>query len=334
MQALIINSNTEAAKQLSNYLHREQLVVSVAKSIDGAHKYANSNKPPQLVLIDLSTYSEASAAYLKTVKVSDNEKWTPVIAILKDGEENTVNEALNLGIDDYILDTTSEIEIRSKVKLLSSLYKKMTAVSNQNALLKKQVTTDPLTQLPNRAAALEYTEKMVDQSVRYGQHLSLVSVAIDTLASYEEAFGYEAAQSCVSMIAAAAENTLNRPLDFIGRIDETHFIAVLPDTNTEGANLVAANIQRAVEALNILRKKGSTPKTMTVTTDVSSALGGEIDSLDQFVLQTKIPVIQPDQKQSEPTCLSNISNITFGQSIGECLSDAIVVTPTLTLQAG
>ena len=73
MQALIINSNTEAAKQLSNYLHREQLVVSVAKSIDGAHKYSNSSKPPQLVLIDLSTYSEASVAYLKKVKGSDTE---------------------------------------------------------------------------------------------------------------------------------------------------------------------------------------------------------------------------------------------------------------------
>jgi diguanylate cyclase (GGDEF)-like protein len=324
MHTLIIHQNIETAKRISSYLYKERLVTSVATSINGAYKYLSSPTPPKLIVIDLDVNNDESLNYLKSLKQTKHTNWTPVLALLPDNEDTTIKAAVALGVDGFVIGNENELEIRCKASLLANLHKKINLLQNENIALHKQLKTDPLTQLANLETTFFYTEDMIRQSVLYNQNLSVLSVNIDNFEEYQNTFGYEAADFCVSIISAAIENSLDRPLDFVGKAGDKKFLAVLSDTNIEGANIVAEKMRRAVSALNILRKKGSTPKVMTISVGIASALGKEIDSVDQFIQQASAPVIRKKNQQIAGLSFEKSNTTTMGISIGDCLSSAVM----------
>ncbi len=141
------------------------------------------------------------------------------------------------------------------------------------AALREMSQTDALTQLKNRRAITEAIRRE-ESRMRRGQHpLSFVLCDLDHFRAVNESAGHEAGNTVLKAVSRTLESCM-RDVDFVARWGGEEFLAVLPDTNEEGARLVAERIRRKIEA-QVIEANGPSPIKITVTLGVATIEPGE-----------------------------------------------------------
>ncbi|MEO8684534.1 MAG: diguanylate cyclase [Devosia sp.] len=112
--------------------------------------------------------------------------------------------------------------------------------------LKHLVRTDSLTDLLNRRAFDEAIESEIRRSARAGTPLSLLLVDVDRFKAYNDQYGHPAGDECLRQVSRHLKDSLKRPADIAARYGGEEFTAILPDTDEDGAYLVAEGFRRAL----------------------------------------------------------------------------------------
>lgn len=137
-----------------------------------------------------------------------------------------------------------------------------------NVTLEKISMIDGLTSIENRRAFDIAYNKAWELSLRKGMPLSLIMIDIDHFKAFNDIYGHLAGDQALIRIAETIKNSIKRPSDLAARYGGEEFVVMLPDTNEEGAVVVAETIRRSVEELGVENKKiGSV---MTVSLGVAS----------------------------------------------------------------
>jgi diguanylate cyclase (GGDEF)-like protein len=87
------------------------------------------------------------------------------------------------------------------------------------------------------------------QAGRNSTPLSLLLLEIDGYASFLRQHGREEAVSSLCLVARALYQSLMRPSDLLARFGERGFAILLPETDGDGAELVATRLRHAVASL-------------------------------------------------------------------------------------
>jgi diguanylate cyclase (GGDEF)-like protein/PAS domain S-box-containing protein len=112
--------------------------------------------------------------------------------------------------------------------------------------LKHLVRTDSLTDLLNRRAFDAAIDAEIRRSSRAGTALSLLLVDVDRFKAYNDQYGHPAGDECLRQVAQHLRASLKRPADIAARYGGEEFTAILPDTDEDGAYLVAEGFRRAL----------------------------------------------------------------------------------------
>jgi diguanylate cyclase (GGDEF)-like protein len=131
--------------------------------------------------------------------------------------------------------------------------------------LERIVCVDSLTGVANRRHALALYEAEWKRSAREGTALSLVMIDIDCFHSFNETYGHPGGDACLRKVAAEMVMCLRRPSDFLGRYGGEEFVAVLANTDSVGARLVADRLRAAVESLAIPHAGSSCAPVVTIS---------------------------------------------------------------------
>lgn len=108
--------------------------------------------------------------------------------------------------------------------------------------------TDGLTDLPNRRAFDAALDTEIARSVRNGAPLSLLLIDVDHFKAYNDYYGHPAGDVCLKQVSLQLRSALKRPADLPARYGGEEFAAVLPDTDEDGAYLVAEGFRKALAA--------------------------------------------------------------------------------------
>jgi diguanylate cyclase (GGDEF)-like protein/PAS domain S-box-containing protein len=117
--------------------------------------------------------------------------------------------------------------------------------------LQGQIFIDGLTGIPNRRRFDEHVENEFRRAKRSGSPLSLAMIDVDAFKDYNDNYGHQKGDDCLILIAAALARILGRPCDLVARYGGEEFVALMPDTNAEGALSLAEAMRREVESLAI-----------------------------------------------------------------------------------
>ena len=118
------------------------------------------------------------------------------------------------------------------------------------ALAELRAGTDSLTGLPNQRASHETLQRMMAQSARTGQPLSVLLLDLDHFKKVNDVFGHAAGDNVLAAVGVTLRSSV-READFCGRFGGEEFIALLPNTDLVGAGLVAEKIRAAVETIKV-----------------------------------------------------------------------------------
>jgi diguanylate cyclase (GGDEF)-like protein len=108
-----------------------------------------------------------------------------------------------------------------------------------------QSTRDPLTGLGNRAATLAELQSRFDLSRRHGRPISLIMCDLDHFKQINDQYGHGAGDIVLAGFGERVRQNL-RGTDLAGRIGGEEFLLVLPETDLEGAMLLAERLRASL----------------------------------------------------------------------------------------
>ena len=124
---------------------------------------------------------------------------------------------------------------------------------------------DSLTGLANRRAVLESLDRSYAAARRSGATLSLASLDLDKFKVVNDTHGHAAGDQLLAAVGSVLADAV-RAGDLVGRVGGEEFLAVLPDTDLDGARVVAERMRRAVAGLRIAGVDSAFSASVGVTT--------------------------------------------------------------------
>lgn len=134
--------------------------------------------------------------------------------------------------------------------------------------VRESAERDPLTGLPNRRAFERALDRERLRFDRYRHPVALLVIDVDHFKSINDAWGHEAGDQVLSLVAATLDNVL-RDVDTIARHGGEEFVALLPETDLDAARDAAERVRSAIEHLAALWQGTRIP--VRVSIGVSSA---------------------------------------------------------------
>ncbi|MDQ3070012.1 MAG: GGDEF domain-containing protein [Acidobacteriota bacterium] len=118
-----------------------------------------------------------------------------------------------------------------------------------NRRLEEMSFMDALTEVGNR----RQFERMLDlewrRAVRAGTPLSLIMADIDYFKRFNDTHGHQVGDRCLRDVATLLDGIVQRAGDQVARYGGEEFAALLPETDSQGARLIAERMRAAVESL-------------------------------------------------------------------------------------
>lgn len=140
----------------------------------------------------------------------------------------------------------------------------------QAEALRAQSYVDGLTGIANR----RHFDVALDRELRRAQRnegtLSLLLMDIDSFKAYNDHFGHQQGDACLTLVAEAFAAMLQRPADLAARYGGEEFAAVLPDTSVEQARQHAEAIRARIAALGITHAPAATRPHVTMSIGVAA----------------------------------------------------------------
>ena len=132
--------------------------------------------------------------------------------------------------------------------------------------------TDALTEVYNRRYFEILLQKELERSQRYNRDLAVVMIDIDRFKDYNDLFGHPAGDEALRVVARCITLGARRGLDVVTRYGGEEFAVILPETDREGARIVAENIHGQLRAeTHFLRK-------ITISLGIASLRGDQLRS--------------------------------------------------------
>jgi diguanylate cyclase (GGDEF)-like protein len=133
-------------------------------------------------------------------------------------------------------------------------------------VLLDQSTRDTLTGLNNRRSTLEELQNRFDLSRRHLRPLAIIMCDLDHFKRINDSLGHRAGDQVLEEFGKRVRSTL-RATDLAGRIGGEEFLLILPETEMEGALLLAERLRSATGGATF----DVTPKPIQVTCSLGVA---------------------------------------------------------------
>ncbi|MFM9267258.1 diguanylate cyclase domain-containing protein [Tychonema sp. BBK16] len=259
----------------------------VAVARDGIEGLEQAKKLlPNLILSDQIMPRQNGLDLLKEIRNTPELSSTPVIFLTaRTGMESRI-ESLDAGADDYISKPFDERELLARVRnlLRSHAAEQQLVVLNRQLQQQKQqletvnqalqylATYDSLTEVKNRRCFNEYLDTEWRRLAREEAPLSLIMCDIDYFKLYNDTYGHQAGDECLRKVASVLRSAVKRPADLVARYGGEEFAVVLPNTDIEGATVVAEFIRAEVLGLQIVHAKSVVCEYVTLSLGVACCI--------------------------------------------------------------
>lgn len=141
-----------------------------------------------------------------------------------------------------------------------------------NSELLDQSQHDELTGLANRRYLMKTMKQEWFRCQRNQKPLSVILLDIDFFKLYNDEYGHQAGDECLIKISQVLRQQLSRSSDFIARYGGEEFIAVIPETDQEGAFFLAEKMCKKVSGLTIQHRGSSISAHVTISGGVASTI--------------------------------------------------------------
>lgn len=155
-------------------------------------------------------------------------------------------------------------------------------LAQSNKKLKHIADIDALTGIANRRAMDSYLTKEWNRHSRNGQPLSLLFIDVDYFKQYNDTYGHDAGDRCLTRTAGLLRAHVKRAGEMVARFGGEEFAAILPETDLEHALRVAEAIRIQLEHLQIPHAGSEIADHLTVSIGVACTTPSQTGSIKRL----------------------------------------------------
>lgn len=162
--------------------------------------------------------------------------------------------------------------IENKVEGIVGVGRDITQRKQAEEIVRRLSYIDGLTGIANRRFFDEQLTKEWQCSQRNGKPISLILCDIDHFKAYNDEYGHQKGDDCLRRVANGLLNLLKRPCDMVARYGGEEFVVILPETDENGAAVVAENLRAGIEALCLEHSKSLVSKYVTISLGIATLI--------------------------------------------------------------
>jgi two-component system cell cycle response regulator len=258
-------------------------------AIGGADAVATAGRhAPDAVLLEHEPPRIDGMALLTQLRADDALAAVPVILLTHEANPVLVVDALRAGAQDCLVAPFDPAELEARLAAALRTKRLHDALLEANERLARQALTDDLTGLANRRQGVHTLERTVATAVRHGRALALVRVDVDGFKGINDTHGHQGGDQVLAEVARRLAHAA-RGGDEVARWGGDEFVAILPDTDREGAFHAAQRLREAVSATPVA--VGATEVAITISIGWAHWSGDTPDDLlaraDRSLYQAK-----------------------------------------------
>jgi diguanylate cyclase (GGDEF)-like protein len=289
-QILIVDDNPENIQLAAGELQPEGYGIAYAQGGDDALTQAEETDF-DLILLDVMMPKMDGFEVCTALKNMPQYKDVPVIFLTARGEKDQILHGFEIGGVDYVTKPFYGPELRSRVRahlrfrdsqeqleainaelnkeLLKDIFREEELRENETTLrritkdLLSQATTDKLTGLRNRRSLLAIADYELTRSRRNGRRFAFIIGDLDHFKSINDRYGHATGDAVLQEIARRLESSV-RAQDQVARWGGEEFVIFVPETDGDGAEILAEKLRRAVADQAVATPDGSIPVSMTL----------------------------------------------------------------------
>ena len=176
---------------------------------------------PDVIILDIRLPDIDGYEVARRVRADRRTADIPIIFLTEKRDRADRLQGLELGADDYITKPFDVQELRLRVR-------------NSIRRVSQGSLTNPVTGLPEGPVVDERLTELLDKA-----GLAVLLVCIEHMDAFREAHGFVASDDVLRAISLMVVNTMresNQPEDFLGHLDGTDFILIVPAANLGALN--------------------------------------------------------------------------------------------------
>jgi len=260
---ILVVDDTPANLSLMSSLLKDTYKVKVANCGERALEIAQSDTPPDLILLDIMMPDMDGYEVCRRLKAQESTKDIPIIFITAMADVENESMGLALGAVDYISKPFNKTVVKARIRVHMQL-------KRQSRLLENLVFMDALTEIPNRRALDQTFAQEWARSLRTGGPLSYILIDIDLFKQFNDHYGHGSGDECLVRVAKALHGCVQRPGDCLGRYGGEEFAAVLANTDMDQALQIANSFHANVAALQIPHAHSEVAAQVTISIGVAT----------------------------------------------------------------
>ncbi|MCP4153931.1 MAG: diguanylate cyclase [bacterium] len=145
------------------------------------------------------------------------------------------------------------------------LCKQAKKLEDANKKLNRQATTDGLTRIYNFRWFSENMNREWRRAIRECAPISIIMVDVDYFKLYNDTYGHQAGDKCLTLIASKLKKHCRRAGDAVARYGGEEFIVILPHTISKDAEELAEKMRLGIQKLNIIHSTSKVKKIVTIS---------------------------------------------------------------------
>lgn len=174
---------------------------------------------------------------------NSNLQGVPCIMLTGMADESFALQALQKGLEDYILkDTLNQQTLVRSIRYAIERNNIKQQLLLAQKKLEELVKMDPLTGVLNRRGLAELVTRLMNRGETHG----IILVDLDNFKGINDNYGYDAGD-CALKLVANKLRIISRPLDHVARVGGDEFIILVQNVDVKQCEVIAERIKLAIE---------------------------------------------------------------------------------------
>ena len=268
---LVIEDRPEAAGWLAAALNPPHEVAAVDTFEEALVRVKGGD--PDLVVVSLGMRGFDGLRLCSQLRSLPEGRNMPILVMVSDGDRRKLNQALEMGVNDYLTRPVDRNELVARVR--TQLRKKRYAdrLRHNVQLSLEMAITDQLTGLHNRRYMSRHLDNLVAAARRTGRPLSFVIMDIDYFKSVNDSYGHDIGDEVLKEFGGRVAANV-RGIDLACRYGGEEFVVAMPDTDIALALAVSERLRKSVETTPFPISRAPHALKLTVSIGIAASEGG------------------------------------------------------------